>query len=127
VAPKVRYGGAAPRAERGGPIESELRRVERQKNNRLSEFRLLQSARNLGVTQSTKQSNIAEYHVPVNADVQDIKVIFVDEVGTDKLSLPLYPTHHPSIPLFESCCVPPKNEKIRFCQKNVFQKNAPVT
>ena len=24
-------------------------------------------------------SNIAEYHVPVNADVQDIKVIFVDE------------------------------------------------
>jgi len=23
--------------------------------------------------------NIAEYHVPVNADVQDIKVIFVDE------------------------------------------------
>jgi xanthine dehydrogenase YagR molybdenum-binding subunit len=24
-------------------------------------------------------ANIAEYHVPVNADVQDIKVIFVDE------------------------------------------------
>jgi xanthine dehydrogenase YagR molybdenum-binding subunit len=24
-------------------------------------------------------ANIAEYHVPVNADVQDIKIIFVDE------------------------------------------------
>jgi xanthine dehydrogenase YagR molybdenum-binding subunit len=24
-------------------------------------------------------ANIAEYHVPVNADVQDIKVFFVDE------------------------------------------------
>jgi xanthine dehydrogenase YagR molybdenum-binding subunit len=24
-------------------------------------------------------ANFAEYHVPVNADVQDIKVIFVDE------------------------------------------------
>jgi xanthine dehydrogenase YagR molybdenum-binding subunit len=24
-------------------------------------------------------ANIAEYHVPVNADIQDIKVIFVDE------------------------------------------------
>jgi len=27
-------------------------------------------------------ANIAEYHVPVNADVQDIKVIFVDEPDT---------------------------------------------
>jgi xanthine dehydrogenase YagR molybdenum-binding subunit len=26
--------------------------------------------------------NIAEYHVPVNADVQDIKVIFVNEPDT---------------------------------------------
>jgi xanthine dehydrogenase YagR molybdenum-binding subunit len=26
--------------------------------------------------------NIAEYHVPVNADVQDIKVVFVDEPDT---------------------------------------------
>ena len=24
-------------------------------------------------------ANIADYHVPVNADVQDVKVIFVDE------------------------------------------------
>ena len=24
-------------------------------------------------------ANIAEYHVPVNADVQDIKIVFVDE------------------------------------------------
>jgi xanthine dehydrogenase YagR molybdenum-binding subunit len=27
-------------------------------------------------------ANIADYHVPVNADVQDIKVIFVDEQDT---------------------------------------------
>jgi xanthine dehydrogenase YagR molybdenum-binding subunit len=27
-------------------------------------------------------ANIAEYHVPVNADVHDIKVIFVDEHDT---------------------------------------------
>jgi xanthine dehydrogenase YagR molybdenum-binding subunit len=26
-----------------------------------------------------KNANIAEYHVPVNADVHDIKVIFVEE------------------------------------------------
>ena len=32
-------------------------------------------------------ANIAEYHVPVNADVQDIKVIFVDE--PDSLVNPL--------------------------------------
>jgi xanthine dehydrogenase YagR molybdenum-binding subunit len=32
-------------------------------------------------------ANIAEYHVPVNADVQDIQVIFVDE--PDELVNPL--------------------------------------
>jgi xanthine dehydrogenase YagR molybdenum-binding subunit len=32
-------------------------------------------------------ANIAEYHVPVNADVRDIKVIFVDE--PDRIINPL--------------------------------------
>ena len=31
-------------------------------------------------------ANIAEYHVPVNADVHDIKVIFVDEPDDDHQS-----------------------------------------
>jgi xanthine dehydrogenase YagR molybdenum-binding subunit len=32
-------------------------------------------------------ANLAEYHVPVNADVQDIKVIFVEE--SDEIINPL--------------------------------------
>jgi hypothetical protein len=39
-------------------------------------------------------ANIAEYHVPVNADVQDIKVIFVDE--PDEIINPLMPDFDPS-------------------------------
>ena len=30
-------------------------------------------------------ANIAEYHVPVNADVHDIKVVFVDEPTTPSI------------------------------------------